>query len=476
MRRNLLFYLVTLLVFGTGIYFALDYGRHLTPLAVTPAAGSGSALPAAGAARTAGAGPGQMLLERLHAPLGGLLLQLIVIILAARLVGRLFLRVGQPAVIGEMVAGILLGPSLLGLTLPAVEAFLFPPASLGALGLLSQVGVILFMFVVGIEVDLEHLHKKAQAAVLVSHASIVVPFFLGVTFSLLIYRALAPAAITFSAFALFMGIAMSITAFPVLARILEERRLTRTPLGTIAIACASVDDLTAWCMLAVVVAVVQADGLGAAALTIVLALAFLVTMLFVIRPQVARVLRVEGGEEMQSRKLVAGVLVFVFASALLTEAIGIHALFGAFLAGVVMPSNGRLRAFLRERLETFSSVFLLPLFFALTGLRTQIGLLNDWPGWLLCAGLVAVAIAGKLGGSMLAARWTGMGWKDAFSIGVLMNTRGLVELIVLNIGYDLGILSPRVFTMMVLMALVTTFMTGPILSLLGYGRRTAAGV
>jgi len=472
MRRNLLFYLITLLVFGTGIYLALDYGRHLTPLTVTPEVSPGPALPAASA--SAGAGPGQMLLERLHAPLGVLLLQLIVIILAARLVGRLFSRLGQPAVIGEMVAGILLGPSLLGLALPATEAFLFPPASLGALGLLSQIGVILFMFVVGIEVDLEHLHKKAQAAVLVSHASIVVPFFLGVAFSLLIYQALAPAAITFSAFALFMGIAMSITAFPVLARILEERRLTRTALGTIAIACASVDDLTAWCMLAVVVAVVQADGLGAAALTVGLALGFILLMLFVIRPQAARLLRVEGGAETQSKKLVAGVLVFVFAAALLTEAIGIHALFGAFLAGVVMPSNSRLRAFLRERLETFSSVFLLPLFFALTGLRTQIGLLNDWPSWLLCAGLVAVAIAGKLGGSMLAARWTGMGWKDAFSIGVLMNTRGLVELIVLNIGYDLGILSPRVFTMMVLMALITTFMTGPILSSLGYGRRAAA--
>jgi Kef-type K+ transport system membrane component KefB len=462
MRKNLLFYLITLLVFGAGIYLVLDYGAQLSPAALAP--GNGSALPASGA-------PGLALLGRLHTPLGVLLMQLIVIILAARTIGAVFLRIGQPAVTGEMLAGILLGPSLLGLVLPQAQAFLFPAASLGALSLLSQIGVLLFMFVVGIEVDLQHLRKKAQAAVLVSHASIIVPFFLGAAVSLLIYQSLAPATITFSAFALFMGIAMSITAFPVLARILEERRLTRTPLGVIAIACAAVDDITAWCMLAVVVAMVKADGLAAASLTIALALVFIFAMLLVVRPQAARLLRVEGFDETHSKGLVAGVLIFVFASALLTEAIGIHALFGAFLAGVVMPSNSKLRGFLRERLETFSAVFLLPLFFAFTGLRTQIGLLDDWPSWLLCAGLIAVAIAGKLGGSMLAARWTGMGWKDSFSIGVLMNTRGLVELIVLNIGYDLGILSPRIFTMMVLMALVTTFMTGPILSLLGYGRR-----
>ena len=475
MRKNLLFYLITLLVFGAGIYFVLDYGAQLSPaaLAVNGASfttGNGSALPAAA---PAGGGAGLALLDRLHAPLGVLLMQLIVIILAARALGAVFLRIGQPAVVGEMLAGILLGPSLLGLVLPQAQAFLFPPASLGALSLLSQIGVLLFMFVVGIEVDLQHLRKKAQAAVLVSHASIIVPFFFGAAVSLLIYQQLAPATISFSAFALFMGIAMSITAFPVLARILAERHLTHTPLGVIAIACAAVDDITAWCMLAVVVAMVKADGLIGASLTIALALVFIFAMLFVVRPQAARLLRVEGFDETHSKQLVAGVLIFVFASALLTEAIGIHALFGAFLAGVVMPSNSRLRSFLRERLETFSSVFLLPLFFAFTGLRTQIGLLDDWPSWLLCAGLIAVAIAGKLGGSMLAARWTGMGWKDSFSIGVLMNTRGLVELIVLNIGYDLGILSPRIFTMMVLMALVTTFMTGPILSLLGYGRRAA---
>ena len=465
MRRNLLFYFVTLIVFGAGIYLLLDYGARLDH-AVAPAVA-----PVAGGDIT-------RMVARLHAglqhSLGILLLQMIVIILAARALGALFRRIGQPSVTGEIVAGILLGPSLLGWVLPDAHSFLFPTTSLEALKLFSQIGVILFMFVVGIELDLQHLRQKAQAAVLVSHASIVIPFFLGVGLSLFLYETLAPATVSFNAFALFMGIAMSITAFPVLARIIEERGLGRSPLGALAIACAAVDDVTAWCILAIVVAIVKADGWGGAVQTIVLALAFIAVMVLVVRPQAARVFKAEIGKETHSQGLVAGVLVFVFVSALFTEVIGIHSLFGAFLAGVVLPAQPRLRSFLRERLETFSAAFLLPLFFAFTGLRTQVGLLDDWASWLLCAVIIGVAIAGKLGGSMLAARWTGMGWKDSFAVGTLMNTRGLIELIVLNIGYDLGILSPRIFTMMVIMALVTTFMTGPILSRLGYGQQRSA--
>jgi Kef-type K+ transport system membrane component KefB len=392
-----------------------------------------------------------------------------VIIIAARGLGQLFLKMGQPAVIGEMIAGILLGPSCLGMLSPGAQAFVFPVASLGTLQLLSQIGVILFMFVVGIELDVQHLRQKAHAAVLVSHASIIVPFFLGVACSLLLYRALAPAPISFRAFALFMGIAMSITAFPVLARILEERGLSTSSLGSTAIACAAVDDVTAWCLLAVVVAIVQADGLSGALLTIGLTLLFIGIMLFLLRPRVCRLLGTEA--ETRSNGLTAGVLTFVFAAALCTEVIGIHALFGAFLAGVIMPSHTRLRIFLRERLETLGAVLLLPLFFAFTGLRTQIGLLNDWQSWAVCTGIIAVAISGKCGGSVLAARWTGLSWPDALTIGVLMNTRGLMELVVLNIGYDMGILSPHMFAMMVLMALTTTFMTGPLLALLEWGKR-----
>ena len=477
--KNVLFYVVVLLIFGTGIYWLLQFGSHLQSSEVAPQQRAESSSPTSLAlhppqSKASSSDPGKVLYENLRHPLSVLLLQVIVIILTTRVLGALFVKMKQPAVMGEMVAGILLGPSFVGLLFPGVQALLFPATSMDALRLLSQIGVILFMFVVGIELDVQHIRQKADAAVLVSHASIIVPFFLGTAFSLLIYRSLAPSHISFSAFALFMGICMSITAFPVLARIIEERGLSRSYLGSITIACAAVDDVTAWCLLAVVVGIAQAQALSGAMLTIVLALLFIGLMLFLFRPQAGRILGKEVGNETQSKGLMAGVLTFVFASALFTEVIGIHALFGAFLAGVILPAQARLSVFLRERLETFSSVFLLPLFFAFTGLRTQIGLLNDWQSWFVFAGVVAVAIGGKLGGSTLAARWTGMSWHDALSIGALMNTRGLMELIALNIGYDLGILSPRIFAMMVLMALVTTFMAGPLLWLFEFWKRREA--
>jgi Kef-type K+ transport system membrane component KefB len=402
--------------------------------------------------------------QNLRHPLSTLLLQVIVVMLAARIVGKLFLRIGQPAVIGEIVAGILLGPSLLGMFFPAAQTFFFPASSMGFLQVLSQAGVILFMFIVGMDLNLQHIRQQAHAAVLVSHASIVVPFFLGVTLALFLYPWLAPPGISFNAFGLFIGVAMSITAFPVLARIIAERELTNTHLGSTAIACAAVDDVTAWCILAMIVALVRAGGVSGGLLTIALALFFIGVMLFVVKRQAERL---AGGKLLNgiSKTSVAWGLSFMFVSALCTEVIGIHALFGAFLAGVVMPARGSLANFMRERLETLTSVILLPLFFAFTGLRTQIGLLDDWQSWLMCIGIIAVATAGKLVGSMLAARWTGMSWQESFSIGALMNTRGLIELVVLNMGFDLGILSPKIFTMMVIMALTTTFMAGPLLSL-----------
>jgi len=470
--RNLLFYLGTLLVFGAGILYILDYGSHIEPAA-------SAASPKAAAAVPAGGTVVQGLLGNLHHPLSLLLLQVLVIVVAARSLGAVFRKMGQPPVIGEMVAGILLGPSLLGWVAPAAQQFVFPSDSMEPLRLLSQIGVILFMFIVGIELNLGHLRDRAHAAVMVSHASIVLPFFLGTAVALFLYGPLAPAGVPFSAFALFIGVSMSITAFPVLARILEERGIARTHLGTTAIACAAVDDITAWCLLAVVVALVKAGGVGGSLWTIGLTLLYTLLMLFLVRPRLARIAerRAMTGNGGSSSGLLAALFALVFASALATEVIGIHALFGAFLAGVCMPPSRELRHFLRERLETFSSAFLLPLFFAFTGLRTQIGLLNDWQGWLMCLGIIAVAIAGKLGGSMAAARWTGLSWSDSFSLGALMNTRGLVELIVLNIGFDLGILSPRIFAMLVLMALITTFMTGPLVALVEWLRRreTALG-
>ncbi|HEV8239552.1 MAG TPA: cation:proton antiporter [Thermoanaerobaculia bacterium] len=465
--RKVAVYVLVIGLFVAAIAGILQLGSRFDATTNASAAPRATTAPQAAAAGAAvhPLVPAGGLLSRLRAnlqsPLPLLLLQVVVIVVAARLMGGLFRRFHQPAVIGEMIAGILLGPSLLGWIWPQTQTFLFPPDSMGALRLLSQIGVVLFMFIVGIDLDAAHLRRTAHAAVWVSHLSITVPFLLGSALSLVLYRSLAPPGTRFSAFALFMGTAMSITAFPVLARILEDRGLTRTPLGATAIACAAVDDVTAWCLLALVVTLVEATALAGALVTFLLTAAFVLLMLLVVKPAASRLLR----GNVEGEALVAGALSFLFLCALITEVIGIHALFGAFLAGVAMPRHSSVHSYLRRRLETFASVLLLPLFFAFTGLRTQIGLLDDLGGWLACAALIGVAIAGKIGGTMIAARITGIGWADSFALGAMMNTRGLVGLIVLDLGYDLGILSPPVFSMMVLMALLTTFMTAPLLQL-----------
>lgn len=445
-----------LLVFVGGVWLILAAGAKLTPAG--PAAVATAPVPAPQTGTFRG-----VLWENFRTPVSILLMQLVVIIAIAGLFRRLFRWIGQPPVMGEMVAGIVLGPSVLGLIFPDVMAFLFPPASLETLRLLSQIGVVIFMFIVGMEVEVQHLREKGSAAVMISHASIIVPFLLGTALALFLYQDLAPQGTSFNAFALFIGVAMSITAFPVLARILEDRNLSQTYLGTIAITCAAVDDVTAWCILALVIALVKATGVEVSLITIVLTLIFAAAMFFIVRPQLGRVIK-DPDSQVHRARLVPMILAFFLLCALITETIGIHALFGAFVAGVVMPPSTEFRAFLKDK-WAFGSYALLPLFFAFTGLRTQVGLLNDPNDWLLCLVIILVAIAGKLGGSMLMARWTGMTWSNSFAIGALMNTRGLVELVVLNIGYDLGILSGRIFAMMVLMALVTTFMTGPLLSL-----------
>ena len=452
--RHYLPYVLLIVVFIVGVWIILTLGARLNTgsPAVTTATASTASL-------TAG------LKENFRNPLSVLLLQIIVIIIMAGLFGRLFRRLHQPPVMGEMVAGIVMGPSVLGFFFPDAMTFIFPASSLETLRLLSQIGVVLFMFVVGMEVNVQHVREKGSASVMISHASIVVPFLLGSGLSLFLYRELAPPETSFSAFALFIGVAMSITAFPVLARILDDRGLTQTALGSIALTCAAVDDVTAWCILALVIAIVNATGVAVSLATVLFTLLFALGMLFFVRTWLNRMVKETPSSTLHTRRVVAGMLGFVLACALITETIGIHALFGAFIAGVVMPSSIDFRVFLKDKLESVTSAALLPLFFAFTGLRTQVGLLNDWQSWALCGVIILVAIAGKLVGSMLMARWTGMNWSTSFSIGVLMNTRGLVELVVLNIGYDLGILSGRIFAMMVLMALVTTFMTGPLLSL-----------
>ncbi|MET0464409.1 MAG: cation:proton antiporter [Chitinophagaceae bacterium] len=401
-------------------------------------------------------------------PLAILLLQIITIILTARLFGVIFKKIRQPSVIGEIIAGIVLGPSFLGTYFPEFSGFLFPAQSLSNLQFLSQIGLILFMFVVGMELDLNLLRNKAKDAVVVSHASIIFPFTLGIGLAYYIYNSFSPANINFLAFSLFMGIAMSITAFPVLARIVQERGLTKTKLGSIVITCAAADDITAWCILAAVIAIVKAGSIISALFTILMAIAYVIIMLKVIRPFLKRIGEKYSSKETISKPVVAIFFITLLASSYMTEVIGIHALFGAFMAGVIMPSRVNFRSIFIEKVEDVSLVLLLPLFFVFTGLRTQIGLLNDWELWKVCGAIIAVAVIGKFAGGALAARYVGQDWKTSLSIGALMNTRGLMELVVLNIGYDLGVLSPSIFAMMVIMALVTTFMTGPSLDIINW--------
>jgi Kef-type K+ transport system membrane component KefB len=393
-----------------------------------------------------------------------LVLQIAVILVAARVVGFLFQKINQPQVMGEMVAGILLGPSLLGWLAPGVSAALFPPASLAYLNALSQVGLVVFMFVVGLALNPTELHGYGHAAVLTSHMSIVAPFCLGGLTALYLYPRLSDDGVTFTGFALFMGAAMSITAFPVLARILTERGLVRSRMGTMAIACAAVDDVTGWCILAYIVVLVRvAHASRPAWVTIAGSIFYVLVMLFVVRrllPAFERVFRKQGE---LSDNLVAAIVVLVLVSALATEWLGIHLLFGAFLMGAIMPKTPDFVSYLLHKFESVTVVLLLPLFFAFTGLRTRIGVGGGSAIWLYSALVIAVAITGKLGGSMFAARLAGMPWREAASLGILMNTRGLMELVILNIGLDIGIISPVMFSIMVLMALVTTFMTTPLL-------------
>jgi Kef-type K+ transport system membrane component KefB len=393
------------------------------------------------------------------------LLGLAVVIVSARVLGLLFKHFGQPPVIGEVIAGILLGPSFLGHVAPGAAAYLMPPTVSQYFGVLAQIGVILYMFLVGLEVDMAGLRRGTQATIAISHASISVPFLLGAALALLIYPVFSTPDVPFTVFALFMGVSMSVTAFPVLARILTDRRLHKTKLGAIALMCAAVDDVTAWCLLAVVVSIVQARVVGSV-ITVLLTVLYIALIIVIARPAIARWSRhVDGDQGELGQPVTAAALVLLLVSALTTEYIGIHAIFGAFLLGVVFPHDGRIARELTHRLHDVVIVLLLPAFFAFTGMRTQIGLVDGPVQWLWCLGIIAVACLGKFGGSAAAARLTGMGWRDAAALGILMNTRGLVELIVLNIGLDLKVLSPTLFTMLVLMALVTTFMTTPILHL-----------
>ncbi|HJU72219.1 MAG TPA: cation:proton antiporter [Gemmatimonadaceae bacterium] len=408
-----------------------------------------------------------------------LLAQVAAILLCARVLGRALGLVGQPKVIGEMLAGILLGPSLLGWLAPDVSTALFPAASLGFLNALSQIGLLFFMFLVGLELDPKLIRGREHVVVIASHASIIAPFLLGALLALFLYPRLSDDDVTFTAFALFMGAALSVTAFPVLARILSERGLTRTRLGAIAIACAAVDDVTAWCILAAVVLIARsADAPVSLPLMIGGSILFVLLMLTVVRRALARLETTYTKWGFLSQDRIAAVVFMVLVSGWITERLGVHAVFGAFLAGAVMPKGESFVRAFRDRFEDVMVVLFLPLFFAFTGLRTSVALISG-DLWMYMALVLFVAVAGKVGGSALAARASGMSWRESLALGALMNTRGLMGFVILNVGLDIGVISPALFAMLVLMALATTIMTTPLLKwiypprLLVHSERTA---
>lgn len=395
-----------------------------------------------------------------------LVLQIAVVLAVCRLVGELFLRIHQPRVVGEMFAGIMLGPSLLGWVAPHFSAYLFPVSSLGFLNALSQVGVVIFMFLVGLGINPRELKKEGHAAVLTSHVSITAPFVLASVLALYLYPRLSDDSVAFSSFALFMGAAMSITAFPVLARILSERNMLGSRLGTVAIACAAVDDVTGWCILAYIVVLIRAAHSSTSIwVTIAGIVVFALAMIHGVRRLLTGFEKVYRKKGAISENLMALMLLLVLASSLFTEFLGIHLLFGAFLMGAIMPKERQFVRYVLDRFETITVTLLLPLFFAFTGLRTNIGLVKGPDMWMYCGLIILVATVGKLGGSTLASWLSGMPLRESVGLGTLMNTRGLMELVILNIGLDIGVISPALFSMMVLMALVTTFMTTPVLRL-----------
>jgi Kef-type K+ transport system membrane component KefB len=392
------------------------------------------------------------------------LIALAAVILVGRILAKLFTYIGQPPVIGEVVAGILLGPSFIG---KDASAWILPPSVAPNLSLIAQIGVILYMFLVGLELNLGRLRANAHVTLTVSHASMAVPFLLGTWLALWLYPRYAQEGVPFTSFALFTGVALSVTAFPVLARILSDRRLTQTNLGIIALGCAATNDVTAWCLLAFVVGVVQAKVEGAL-LVASLALAFIAFMFLAVRP-IIKLLVKRLGDDLLPTSTVAWVFLAVLFSAVATEAIGIHAIFGAFILGAIIPHDSVIAREFTHKLEDIVTVLLLPAFFAVTGMRTEIGLISGWENWLACGLITVAATVGKVGGTFVAARLTGLDQRTACSLGVLMNTRGLMELIVLNIGLNLGVITPTVFAMMVIMALITTTATGPLLRLVCHG-------
>ena len=484
-RRNYLFYGLMLLVFGASIWGIMVLGERFdgqfdpTPVSVSGVS-HGWQADRPEAAETGELTPFDLFWQgmrtHLSHPLPLLLLQIISILIAVRIFSFLFKYLGQPGVIGEICAGIVLGPSVLGYFFPEVFAFLFSPDSLVPLNIISQIGLVLFMFIIGMELDLGTIRKKASETLVISHASIIVPFFGGVVLSYFVFPEFGATHTTFLPFALFVGISVSITAFPVLARIIQERNLSKTPMGMLAIASAANNDITAWCLLAAIIAIAKAGSIASAGFTLLAAVLYVLFMFLAVKPFMKKIGDIYHSQEVVNKTLVAFIFLVLILSSYITEILGIHALFGAFVAGVIMPDNINFRRVMTEKVEDVALVLFLPLFFVFTGLRTEIGLLNTPHLWGICGLFIVVSIAGKLCGAAFSARFVGESWKDSLSIGVLMNTRGLMELIVLNIGYEMGILPSSIYVIFVIMALCTTFMATPSLVLIekwfDRGRRT----
>lgn len=398
-------------------------------------------------------------------PILALLVQVSLIIGLSRVMGMVFARLRQPQVIGEILAGIMLGPTLLGWVWPAASDWIFPPASLPPLGLLSQLGVIFFLFLIGLEFDPAVIRNKGRAAALISISSVAIPFAFGIALTYYLYSRVFTGLTEndFRASALFMGAAISVTAFPVLARILSERSLHRTRVGVLSLTAAAVNDVLAWCILALVVAVARYEGPAAALRTAGLATVYVLVMFFIVRPLLGRLQAAYERQGQLSYNIVAIIFLLLCASAWATERIGIHALFGAFLLGSIMPKQSSFVRHLSEKIEHFTVIFMLPIFFAYTGLLTDLRdvFSANMIGYTVL--IVAVACAGKYIGAAGAAMLTGSDLREASAVGVLMNTRGLMELVILKMGLDLGVINDLVFSMMVIMALVTTAMTTPLL-------------
>lgn len=465
-----MFYGLMLLVFGALIWGVIHLGdRFEGPAAPLPVNVSGASH-GVHADLPSEVDPGrltafelfwQSMRTHLSHPLPLLLLQIISILIAVRIFSFLFKYLGQPGVIGEICAGIVLGPSVLGYFFPETFAFLFSPGSLIPLNIISEIGLVLFMFIIGMELDLSIIRKKASETLVISHASIIVPFFLGVVLAYFVFPEFGAAHTTFLPFALFVGISVSITAFPVLARIIQERNLGKTPMGMLAIASAANNDITAWCMLAAIIAIAKAGSVASAGFTLLFAVAYVLFMFLAVKPFMKKIGDIYNSQEVVNKTLVAFIFLVLILSSYITEILGVHALFGAFVAGVIMPDNISFRRVMTEKVEDVAMVLFLPLFFVFTGLRTEIGLLNTPHLWAVCGLFIAVSIVGKMCGAAFSARFVGESWKDSLSIGVLMNTRGLMELIVLNIGYEMGILPSSIYVIFVIMALFTTFMATP---------------